>query len=77
MKNWSLSKKIWGIFSLLIISFIGCMYIALSGMKDIGRDLDEITNIYVKRDQLSSDIQYKQRLRKAKNRKLREPKLFC
>lgn len=61
MKNWSLSKKIWGILGLLVLSFIGTMYFTLTRMNLIRDSLNEITTVTVKRDQYTWLIQDSQR----------------
>jgi methyl-accepting chemotaxis protein len=61
MKNWSLSKKIWAIIGILSVAFI---FSSVFSVKEliIGRDsLNEITQIHVKRDQLTSEIKDNQR----------------
>lgn len=61
MKNWSLSKKIWAIIGILSLAFI---FSAVFSVKELlnGRDsLNEITQIQVKRDQLTSEIKDNQR----------------
>nr|BDT28084.1 methyl-accepting chemotaxis protein [Bacteriovorax sp. HI3] len=62
MSKWSLSRKVWAILSLLIVAFVGCVYLGLSRMSTIRNELNEITTINVKRDQLTSEIQDAQRV---------------
>lgn len=62
MKKWSLNKKIWSVFGLLILAFVGCTFLALNGMQKIGANLEEVTTVFVKKDQLTSAIQDSQRV---------------
>lgn len=61
MSNWGLSKKIWSVLGLLVVAFIGSTYLALTRMGEIRDALNEITLVFVKRDQLTSEIQDGQR----------------
>lgn len=62
MSKWSLSKKVWAILSLLIVAFVGCVYLSLTSMGTIRNELNEITTVNIKRDQLTSAIQDSQRV---------------
>ncbi|MGZ3789759.1 MAG: HAMP domain-containing methyl-accepting chemotaxis protein [Bacteriovorax sp.] len=62
MGNWSLNRKVWAVLGLLIVAFIGCVYFSLNRMGSIRDVLNEITNVNIKRDQLTSDIQGSQRV---------------
>lgn len=62
MSKWSLNRKVWAILTLLIVSFIGSVYLSLSNMNSIRNELNEITTKNIKRDQLTSEIQDAQRV---------------
>jgi len=62
MSKWSLNRKVWAILSLLIVAFVGCIYLSLSSMGKIRDDLNEITTVNVKRDKLTAAIQDAQRV---------------
>lgn len=62
MSKWSLNRKVWAFLTLLIVSFIGSVYLSLSNMNSIRNELNEITTKNIKRDQLTSEIQDAQRV---------------
>jgi methyl-accepting chemotaxis protein len=62
MKNWSLSKKIWGVLGILCFAFVMSAGFSVKELV-AGKDaLNEITSVLIRRDQLSSDINDNQRV---------------
>lgn len=61
MNRLSLANKIWGVLGLLVLSFALSVFFSLRNMGAITDNLNEITQKFVKRDQLMSDMQDAQR----------------
>lgn len=62
MKNWSLNKKIWAVLGLLIVAFVGSTYFSLTRLSNVKDSLNEITQVQVPRDKITSEINDNQRL---------------
>lgn len=56
MSNWSLSRKIWSVLAIVIVAYIGNVYLAISRMGEIRDELNEITTKNMKREELTAEI---------------------
>ncbi len=62
MSQWSLNRKIWSVLAIVIVAYVGSVYLALSSMSDIRDELNEITTKNLKRSELTGNLQDDQRV---------------